>query len=293
MYSDILSVLRCPHCGAGFELEESKTEGEETVEGKITCGNGHEFFIHEGVLDFNSQEQKDLNSWDEYYKEENYDELDRGFDRRQTDNQRRIRRDFLGGIVEEAKKLKKGYLLDIASGRGLLLRELLKNTDTNVCVISADLSFQVLKYDRVKLKEVNSQVKVSYIACDATKLPVASGSIDTVCTFVGFCNMMDLMEDGIREAARVLKSGAPLVNSAVYMNKEAEGAKKTAEYLAEIGMADAEKIFIREDLLAIHRKYFDTVCEKVIYEGIAEKAEGDLIPCEGEWFANTVITAKN
>lgn len=292
MYSNILSVLRCPHCGAKFEPEAIKTEGEEIVEGKITCENGHDFFIRDGVLDFNSQEQKDLNSWSEYYKEENYEELDRESDKQQTENQKKIRKDFLAGIVEETKKLKEGYLLDVASGRGLLLRELLKNTNPDVNVISADLSFLVLKYDRIKLKEINPQVKVSYIACDATRLPIASGSIDTVCTFVGFSNMMDLMEDGIGEAARVLKSGAPLINSAVYIDKNAQGAKKAAAYLAEIGMAGAEKIYIRDELLALHKKYFDTVHEKIIYEGIAEKAEGDLIPCEGEWFANAVIAAE-
>ena len=292
MYSSILSVLRCPHCGAEFELEAAKTEGEEITEGKITCKNGHGFSVRNGVLDFNSQEQKDLNSWSEYYKDESYERLDREADLQQTENQRKIRKDFFDGIIEEAKKLEEGYLLDIATGRGLLLRELLKKTDTNVHVISADLSFQVLKYDRVKLREINPQVKVSYIACDAAKLPVASESIDTVCTFVGFSNMMDLMEDGIREAARVLKNGAPLINSAVYMDKDADGAKKAAAYLAEIGMAGAEKIYIRDELTAIHKKYFDNVREKIIYEGIAEKAEGDLIPCEGEWFANAVIVAE-
>lgn len=183
-------------------------------------------------------------------------------------------------------------MLDVASGRGLLLRELLKNINAPVNIISTDLSFQVLKYDRIKLKEINPRVKVSYIACDATRLPIETSSIDMVCTFVGFTNMMNLMEDGIKDAARVLKAGAPLINSSVYMNENADGAQRVVRFLKENDMVGAEKMFIRKELLAIHKKYFKTIHEKIICEGIAETVEGDLIPCTGEWFANVVLVAQ-
>ena len=292
MYTNIMSILRCPHCGTEFDLVDRKIESEEVVEGKIICKMGHVFTIHEGILDFNSQEQESLNSWNEYYKEENYDDFDRELDAHDTETQRKNKRDFLAGIVEETKKLDSGYLLDVASGRGLLLRELLKNMNASVNIISADLSFQVLKYDRIKLKESYPSIRVNYIACDATRLPIENNSIDMVCTFAGFANMMDLMEDGIKDAARVLKPGAPLINSTVYMNENAEGAQRVARFLKENDMAGAEKMFIRKELLAIHKKYFTTIHEKIVYEGIAENVEVDLIPCTGEWFANTVIVAQ-
>lgn len=57
-------------------------------------------------------------------------------------------------------------------------------------------------------------------------------------------------------------------------------------------MKDARKIYIRDELLAIHAKYFRNVYEENIYEGIAEGVEGDLIPCAGEWFANVVLIAE-
>lgn len=292
MYTNIMSILRCPLCGTRFDLVESQTENEEVVEGKIVCKKGHVFSVHEGVLDLNSQEQEGLNSWNEYYQEESYDDLDRALDAHDTQTQRKNRQAFLAGIVEEAKKLVNGYLLDAASGRGLLLRELLKNVDASVSIIATDLSFQVLKYDRIKLKESAPRVRVNYIACDATHLPLQNNSVDMVCTFVGFVNMMDLMEDGIKDASRVLKSGAPLIDSAVYMDENAAGAQRAAGFLKDNGMAGAEKMFIRRELLAIHRKYFKTVHEKIVYEGIAENTEADLIPCEGEWFANAVIIAQ-
>ena len=58
MYTNILTVLRCPHCGAEFQLMESKREDDEIIEGKIVCEKGHAFYIHDGILDFQSQEQE-------------------------------------------------------------------------------------------------------------------------------------------------------------------------------------------------------------------------------------------
>ncbi len=292
MYTNIMPILRCPHCGAEFELVEGQTENEEVIEGKLVCKKGHSFSVHDGILDFNSREQEGLNSWNEYYKDESYDELDRELDARDTQTQRKNKSDFLAGIVEEAKKLDSGYLLDVASGRGLLLRELLKNMDASVRILAADLSFPVLKYDRIKFKKDFPNIRANYIACDATRLPIKNNSLDMVCTFAGFANMMDLMEDGIKDAARVLKPGAPLINSTVYMDENAPGAQRVIRFLKDNDMACAEKMFIRRELLAMHRKYFMTVREKIVYEGIAENVEVDLIPCAGEWFANAVIVAQ-
>ena len=292
MYTNILSVLRCPHCGGEFELTAAGKEGEEILEGKIACGKGHVFYIRQGILDFQSQEQENLNSWSEYIGEEGYDDLGQKIEARKTEKQKKIDRDFLDAIVGEAAKLKSGFLLDVASGRGILLGELVKTVSADVNLISTDLSFRVLTFDRAALKRTAPQVKVNYIACDATNLPVRDGSVDMVCTYAGFTNMMDLMEKGIREAARVLKDDAPLINSSVYMDENAEGAKRAAKFLAENHMEGGEKTYIRNELLAIHKAYFSTVREKIIYEGIAESVEGDLIPCPGEWFANVVLIAR-
>ncbi len=292
MYTNILTVLRCPHCGAEFQLMESKREDDEIIEGKIVCEKGHAFYIHDGILDFQSQEQEIFNSWSEFDKDERYAELDRKIDENKTENQRKIENDFINAIAREVKNLRTGFLLDVASGRGLLLRELLKNAGPDVDIISVDLSFHILKQDRLKFRESHPHARVNYIVCDATRLPIQDNSIDMACTFVGFTNMVNLMENGIQDAARVLKDNSPLINSSVYMDENADGAKRAAKYLAENHMKGAEKIYIRNELLAIHKKYFKTVREKIIYEGIAEAVDGDLFPCAGEWFANAVLIAE-
>lgn len=292
MYMNILPVLRCPQCGTTLELTESKKDGEEIIEGKIVCEKGHCYSIRQGILDFQSPEQEQFNSWNEYFDKDGYDDFVQNLDLSKTESQKKTEKDFVDGIVEEVTKLKTGFLLDVASGRGILLEALLKNGDIHADIISADLSFTVLIHDRIKFRRLYPNRKVNYIACDATNLPIRDHSIDMACTFMGFLNMANLMENGIRDTARVLKQNAPLVNSTIYMDKNAEGAKRTARYFAENHMEGGEKIYIRDELLAIHKKYFRSVRERIIYEGIAESLEDDLIPCAGEWYANVMILSE-
>ncbi|MBD5460930.1 MAG: methyltransferase domain-containing protein, partial [Lachnospiraceae bacterium] len=164
---------------------ESKRDGDEIMEGKIVCEKGHNFYVHDGILDFQSQEQEIFNSWSKYDKDENLAELNRQIDAGKTDSQRKIENDFVSAIVREANVLRKGFLLDVASGRGVLLRELLKNMAPDVDIISVDLSFHILKQDRLKFKKSYPHARVNYIACDATNLPIQDDSIDMACTFVG------------------------------------------------------------------------------------------------------------
>ena len=90
MYANILPILCCPQCGAGFRLTESRMEQDEIVEGKIVCGNGHAFSIREGILDFQSQEQDSFNAWTEYIDEDGYDAFDQKLEAQKSDSQRKI-----------------------------------------------------------------------------------------------------------------------------------------------------------------------------------------------------------
>lgn len=60
MYTNILSVMRCPHCGGEFELTAAGKEGEEILEGKIACGNGHVFVSGREFLIFSPRNRKTL-----------------------------------------------------------------------------------------------------------------------------------------------------------------------------------------------------------------------------------------
>lgn len=292
MYKKIVEILRCPCCGRNFELVTEKEENGEIIEGHLICAQKHTYRIFAGIIDFGSREQENSNNWSELYQEVSYSELDSAIDDRKSESQKKIEALFLNGITKKTSKLEKGFLLDVASGRGMLLRKLLETTNEQVHIISCDLSFQVLMYDRIKLTNENPKIKISYIACDATNLPFKNGSIDMVCTFAGFLNMGNLMEKGIIEAARVLKPTCSLINSVMYMREYTPGYQKVKQILEENGMAPMAQYLLRERLLEIHENIFKKVSDQVTYEGIGEALDGDLLPYDGEWFADAVITAE-
>ena len=292
MYKEIVEILKCPCCGTDFELITEKEEKEEIIEGRLICAKKHAYRIFAGVIDFGSEEQKDSNNWSELYQEVTYEELDTAIDDRKSENQKQIERLFLDGITNKTSKLEKGFLLDIASGRGMLLRKLLETTNEQVHIIASDLSFKVLMYDRMKFAQINPKIKVSYIACDATNLAFKNNSIDMVCSFVGYLNMGNLMEKGIIEAARVLKPTCSLINSVMYMKEDSEGYKELKKIFEENDMLSMAQYILRNRLFEIHKKSFKEVSDQITYEGIGEAFEGDLLPYAGEWFADAVITAE-
>ena len=292
MYKEILPLLSCPCCKKSFSLFPAETENEEITEGFIECEEGHRYPVRKGVLHMGSEEQADSNTWSDYYQDMSYEELDKALDDRKTESQRKIQAKFLEDVTAETRRLKQGFLLDIASGRGLLLSKLIETAGPDVHIITSDLSFTVLMYDRMKFSEKTGNRKISYVACDATNLPFKSGSLDMVSTFVGYINMGSLFEAGVAESARVLKTGAPLIHASTYLDPESAGFREVEEILKTMNAQDTLKNLVQQDVLATHCRYFPKVSDTVSYEGIAEGEEADLLPRRGSWFANVVIRAE-
>lgn len=290
MYKKILDVLQCPKCKGKLELEGvTEQNGEEIIQGTLKCRCNHAYRIYKGVIDFNSVEQDNANSWSEYYKDMDYDALDKEIESRKSEEYKKNQETFLQGILDEVCTLKEGFVLDVASGRGMLLGRLIARINQEVHIISTDLSFEVLMYDRIKFADINPSVKVTYIACDATNLPIRDKCIDVVTTFVGFANMFGLVEKGVSDASRIIKEGGRLVNSIVYIKRDNPHFGEVENVLAEHGYGGMLDYYTREVELELHSRFFERIEEKMIYEGIAEAVEGDILPIPGEWFGYAVI----
>lgn len=45
-----MNILVCPDCRGSLTLDSTKKDGEETIEGKLTCTKcGTEFAVHESI----------------------------------------------------------------------------------------------------------------------------------------------------------------------------------------------------------------------------------------------------
>ena len=287
MYKDILSVLRCPICKNSFQLKEQQTEGEEVIEGTLVCGNAHRYAIRRGVIDFCSQEQEGMNQWSELIKDGDYEALDEKVEAEKPEKEREQQQLHLASIAGEAAKLESGYVVDIASGRGMLLTKLVENVKESVHLIATDLSFDILMYDRMKLKKVNPKARVSFLACDATAMPLEGGFADMVVSFFGVANMLGIVEKGVQEASRITKTDGRFLNGFLVIKEASEGFNAVKKICEENNMAGAERTYLDEVMKELHGKYFPEVVAHEVVADVRENTENtmDLLPYQGEWFA--------
>lgn len=290
MYKELSKILICPECNGELILSIIKEEDDEVIEGELSCNNNHDWIIKEGVINFGSKEQELSNNWEEMYEHHDYEELDEKISKRTSENMKQINnnaKDFIINKLNSSKDIK--TILDIATGRGMLLTELSKKLKIDSQLICTDLSFDVLKYDRLKAKNINRDIRVNYIACDAAKLPIKENSIDLCVSFHGIANMMDKIPCGIAEAKRVLKENKLLLNSGIVIKENSEGYKEIKAWLNSQGTYGVERFFTEIGFREIH-KAADFRCVDIvtIAEDIADKCEYDLIPYECEWFSVVV-----
>lgn len=293
MYKDILKVLCCPSCRSNFILEEHELEGDEVVEGIITCDEGHRYRVHKGIIDFGAEEQLTTNRWSESYKETDYLELDKKIELMKSDKDKEQQKMVIDALISEVSKMNNGYIVDIASGRGMLLVELADSIGNHNNIISTDLSFEVLMYDRMKIKKSNPHCHVNYFACDATNLPLKSNTVDITVSYLGIANMIGKIEYGIKEALRITKPEGNLIYSHILIKVNSKGYKILKEICSENNIIGEEKSYIEKDIDEVHSKYFTEVSKNVVFEDIKEEENKlDLLPFQGDWFANVIYKCK-
>lgn len=281
MYSAILDYLCCPKCRKNFAMQADTTIDGDVIEGQLTCENGHVFRICEGVVDFNSVEQDFANQW------EALDDL--AIDER---NPTEIleRRKLVLNAIANAVCHNGMVLLDIASGRGLMLAELVKAFDGHL--ISIDLSPFILNADHKKFRQIAPNAKISFLACDATNLPIKDCVIDAASTYCGFSNMIGCAEKALQEVHRVLKKGGALADSFVVIEKDSKGYELLSQVCAEQNLTGAEEFFLHEGVANQHNKLFNSVEYNEVFSGIGVGNGMDLLPYHGEWYAEQVFISK-
>ena len=99
-----------------------------------------------------------------------------------------------------------GLWLDACAGTLDLALELARRPRFAGRVVASDFTFAMLAHGQGKLRGERLET-----ACaDALRMPFADGTFDGAMVAFGVRNLADL-DEGLREAARVLKPGAPLV----------------------------------------------------------------------------------
>lgn len=287
MYKDILENLTCPKCGKQLFLDSYIESENEIVDGKLMCADSHTWIIKDGVIIFESQEQDTANNWSEYYRNTDYEELDKKIRVNTPENELIGHEAAKNEVLSIIKKTNVKSVLDIATGRGMLLNYLAQHLDDDINLVCIDLSCQVLKYDRVKVKKINPRLKVNYIACDASKLPFKDNTFDISVSFFGIQNMGKIIGKGIAEGVRVSKNG--LLDIGIIIKDDNPQIQNLNDQLKESGYDFSIDSCTETNFYKLH-KINDNYKVNVsnIFESIGKKSELDLVPIEGEWFGIAV-----
>lgn len=292
MYKTILTHLCCPQCRRNLTIRSDVAIDDDVIEGILTCENGHIYHIHKGVADFNSVEQDFVNQWEELTEDQSFEDFDHEVDAHNPTEVIERRKMVLDAIVDEVSNHECKVVLDIASGRGLLLTELTKTLDKDVHIISIDLSAFVLKYDHQKLKQIAPNMKISYLACDATNLPLKDNTVDAATTYCGFSNMIGCADKALQDAHRVIKPAGILVDSYVVIEKDSKGYEQLHQVCTDHQIIGAEDFFVHAGVAKYHENLFSMVKHNVVFEGIGVGNGMDLLPYDGEWYAEQVFVSK-
>ncbi|UCC19924.1 MAG: class I SAM-dependent methyltransferase [Promethearchaeota archaeon] len=293
MYEEIIPFLKCPYCNNPLDLIDSEKKKEEIVNGKLKCNCEELWEIRDGVLDFRVEEQESVNRWSELTKEMSFEELDEMILKYTPQNQKEISRKSIEDILDYLKLNKPKIVIDIATGRGSLLNELVKQLKSEFHLVCIDLSFVVLKADREKIKKFNPKIKVSFVSCDATNLPFFENCFDLALSLMGIANMRDLIFKALKETCRVLKPNHHFLNSTLIVELNSKGYEKLEEVVGSQVLKTYNKYLVRTEVINFHKKAgFREAVFKMSGESIGQKNELDLLPFEGEWFAIGNIYAK-
>ncbi len=291
MYRKIIELMECPKCKNKFKIEEKETFKEEIISGYIGCDCGGKWEITEGVLDFGSEEQKGVNNWSEITREITFAELDRLIMKKTPQNQLQLQEKAKVFIADFIKEAKPDFIIDIATGRGMLLDKISSDLPPKTHLVCTDLSKTVLKADREKIKKKHPEAKISYIACDVTGLPFKDNSFDLVLSFFGVANMRASILPGLKETQRVLKGEGTFLNVSIVVKEESQSYKVLQENFGEKGKHFIDFVLCT-GLLDFHKKSgFPRVDLKMIGESTAGKNELDLIPVEGDWLGVCLVQA--
>jgi len=204
MHRAFWNVLADPYTGEDLVFE-GVVKGDFWESGTLRGAvSGNEYPVIEGVAIF-------VKGVDTGWSDEAIERLRRGdwIRRNWEDHMRKVGRGSLWDEFCREIAESEGLILDVASGPGGGFVPCVLFYNDGALVAMNDVEYRILLMWRRFLKSVGRGKRVSFLAADARRLPLKSGSLDVVTSAGGFSNI-DHQDEALREAFRVLKPGGML-----------------------------------------------------------------------------------
>lgn len=270
-------LIMCPKCKGN--LDE-----------KMDClGCGAQYEYEHGV--YNVMYEKLLEEYE--FSTWNFDENDRAntirqYSEFQAEYESKLNQETVEAWKKNSQFAKEkllqmeGTVLDIATGRGMFLEDILSCHSGKIHIIGSDIDARILTVTK-QIK--NTGDNVSYIGMDARHMALKDSSVENVVSFVGLANMPET-EQVVNEIYRVLKKGGTFLYKGVFTEKK----YKSYAMVEEFGL---EKALNMDRLVKLLKTAgFSEVTGTITAEAVWAENPFDGFPIAGDIARYGVILAK-
>ena len=287
MFKSILPLLACPMCHNESLVFDGSSQDDRFVDGSLTCAGCERVYPVENEIADLADPAKSINEWEWEVDIENLDTFaafDTAYARSMPATVRRNLPLLVNRIMHVANR-SEGPILDVATGRGVLLRELALLLTTDQPIIGIDVDMKVLRGLQRFLRHRGLYDEVSLISMDAKRLALRSNAIGTVTSWFGFNNVPDA-PPAMRETQRVLASGGRLATAILNVDP----TSTTYRIAEEAGFSD----FLTDENARIN-----LAAATLLIERLETYAAGswpgnpyDALPLKGESFSHRLLVAQ-
>jgi SAM-dependent methyltransferase len=225
MYREILSMLACPECGNELNLTADDGQIDDLDSGQLQCTQRHVWPIEDGVAVF-TREDAPSDPWSRSFAA--YEKFVANKEFWIPNSAKEVE-----PIIQSLPRQTEGPHLDLCTGDGRLLFNLLRRFEPGTPVVSVDMSLHAQKLNHRYATERN-HAGISFISADAANLPFVPNAFRSIAA-LGLGNTMGKMEASIREAVRVLTPNGCFAMSHFFVGERSRGWERFEEALLSLG----------------------------------------------------------
>lgn len=178
----VLDLLRCTKCSSPLTLQDGSISRNQVMEGKLECECGHSYTISSGVLMAEGALEHAAGMPEDSHITEYILETDQSY----------LENLHLGLEWSKRKmeklKLDNKILLELGSGVGFFLRNILEDLPENCLYIAVDRSFPRHLYLKGLLERSGLKRNILFICSDFLNLPLKDGISDVLIDHAGTSN---------------------------------------------------------------------------------------------------------
>ena len=286
MHERLLPLLCCPICHESLTFEGRKGAGR-LMQGTLTCQACARGYPVEDEIPRLLDPGAAVTDWEwevDIEMPETFDAFDQAY---LTSMPLAVRQalPLVFGRIVHLVDAAAGPILDVATGRGVLLRQMALLLKVDQPLLGIDIDAKVLRGTQKFLRRHGLYDEVSLAVMDARRLALHGQTMGVATSWFGF-NNMPAPRDALQETQRVLAMGGELIATALNVEM-LSNSHLIAEEAGFAGFLTREEI--ESSLKSVGLELDRT---EAFIEGVWPGNPYDALPLKGDRYAHRLVAAR-